>query len=433
MPVFDICRRIGSKQVGVLCAAAEARRQYWRFGTKGLFGCAMVVPSATLRCSARRSFILFSPRCAASLLALLSWAFFTTVVVAQQPVGELEVVGMSADREGMPARTKINILSGSSIEAGLQTATLKLKRGGKLLVCPGAKLAITTSSDGRSLVFQLDRGNVELDYPLEPVADTLSTLNLRLLMSGPGVLHQAIGISSNGDTCVQALPANRTWVLVSEVKGDLVYQMQPDAAAEFKGGSIRGVVPMQQNCGCHSSPPYDIAPVASAGPGTTSPSPLPQPAVTKENVPVETPPGSLVDASPRNPATVASSLPSEHRESISTAGQARPQLTAAATSLPSNAPSAARQPETPPVASQTGEAFTVQVGAFRVKDNAYRLADRMKNRQYLVEVLERRDSSNQLWYIVRVGRYANRSVARSVADRLASEENLGVKPFICPM
>jgi cell division septation protein DedD len=393
----------------------------------------MVVVSTRLRCSARHSFILFSCRCAAPLLALFSWAVFTTAVAAQQPVGELEAVGMSANREGVPARTKINILSGSSIEAGLQTATLKLRRGGKLLVCPGTKLAIAASSDGRSLVFHLDKGNLELDYRLESVADTLSTPNLRLLMSGPGVLHQAVGVGSNGDTCVQALPANRTWVLVSEVKGDVVYQMQPDAAAEFKGGSIGGVVPTQRNCGCPSSPPNDIAPAASAGPGPTQPRAQPQPVVAKENVPVDTPSASLADASPWNPANVASGLPAEHRDSVSTAGQTRPRLTAAATSPPSHAPSAHRQPETAPVATQTDGAFTVQVGAFRVKDNAYRLADRLKNRQYPVEVSERKDSSNQLWYIVRVGRYANRSLAGSVADRLASKENLGVKPFICPM
>jgi len=75
--------------------------------------------------------------------------------------------------------------------------------------------------------------------------------------------------------------------------------------------------------------------------------------------------------------------------------------------------------------------FTVQVGSFRVKENAYRLAERLKSRQYPVEVREVSDSSNQLWYVVRVGKYENRSLADSAAAKLASEENLGLKPIVC--
>jgi cell division septation protein DedD len=396
--------------------------------------CAMVLASGTPRCSPVRSFALPSGRCSALLLTLLSCAVFATAVAAQQSVGEIDAIGVNTDHEGIPARSSINLLSGSSIEAGLQIATFKLKRGGKILVCPGTKLAITTSSDGRGLTFQLDSGNLELDYPLASVADTLVTPKLRLLMSGPGMLHQAVGVSFNGDTCVQSLPANGTWVVVSDGRSDAVYQVPSDAALEFKGGSISGVVPTRRNCGCPSTPPGDVATaVPSEGAGPKQPSPQPQPVIAKEDVPMDKTSASLTDAPPPDSATVAGSLPLKYRGSVSTETQSPPSLTAAAT-LPQARPLPSRkQLATSPAASQMSGAFTVQVGAFRVKENAYRLADRLKNRHYPVEVLERNDSSHQLWYLVRVGKYANRSLADSVAARLGSEENLGSRLFVCAM
>jgi cell division septation protein DedD len=77
-------------------------------------------------------------------------------------------------------------------------------------------------------------------------------------------------------------------------------------------------------------------------------------------------------------------------------------------------------------------AFTVQVGAFRAKENAYRLAERLKSMQYPAEVLELNDSSHQFWYVVRVGKYENRSLADSTAAKLTSEKNLELKPIVYP-
>jgi hypothetical protein len=175
----------------------------------------MVLASGMLRCSPVRSFALLSARRSALLLTLVSWAVFATPVAAQRSVRDLDAIGVKTDREGIPSRSRINLLSGSSIKAALQIATLRLNRGGKIRVCPGTRLAITTSPYGPGLIFQLDGGNLELDYPLASVADTLVTPKLRLLMSGPGMLHRAEGVGSTGDMCVQSLPANRTWVVVT--------------------------------------------------------------------------------------------------------------------------------------------------------------------------------------------------------------------------
>lgn len=392
----------------------------------------MMVASGTLRCSASRSFVLLSTLRSAFLLPLLSSAIFTTTVAAQQSVGQLDAIGGSGDSQGTPTRTRINLLSGSSIQAGLQIATLNLKRGGKVLVCPDTKLVITTSADGRGLVFQLDSGNLEFDYSLASVADTLVTPKLRLMMSGPGILHQAVGVSPNGDTCVQSLPANRTWVLVSDARSDTIYQIQSDAAVEFKGGSISGVEPTRRNCGCPTSPPSDNANAIPSGRSEpTQPSPQPQPIVAKEDLPVDASSASDTAASSPNPATVARSLPAQHPDSP-TEGQT-PELTASPTTLLPQAASTHKELAKPPAARQMSGSFTVQVGSFRVKENAYRLAERLKSRQYPVEVREVNDSSHQLWYVVRVGKYENRSFADSAATKLASEENLGLKPIVCAM
>ena len=390
----------------------------------------MILMSALPQCSVSRSFMLRSTHRFALLLALLISADFTTAAAAQEPVGELDAMGTSAEKNAVPVRTSINVLSGSSIEAGMQIATLRLKRGGRVTVCPGTKLEITAAPDGRSLMFRLGSGNLEMDYPLETVADTLLTPNLRLLMSGPGVLHQAVAVSPNGDICVQSLPANTTWVVISETKGDATYQMPSGDEVVFQGGRISGALPAQQNCGCPSFPLKDIAnTAASVGAQPTQPSSKPQPVVADQQVPVDAPSAPRAKPTTRDLAATVSNLPLRQDQPASVERRAQPGQAAGTTSPLPNAPSGHRELAAPAAAA----ALTVQVGAFSVKNNAYRLADQLKGKHYPVEVFERTDSAHRLWYVVRVGRYANRALARAAAAKLASEDNLGLKPFICAM
>ena len=102
----------------------------------------------------------------------------------------------------MLAGSGTSVLSGSSIQAGAQAATLKLERGGSLLVCEGTKLSVTSSQNGRQLLLSLNSGNLELNYPLGTEADTLLTPDLRLLLPGPGTVHVAVRVAPHGDTCV---------------------------------------------------------------------------------------------------------------------------------------------------------------------------------------------------------------------------------------
>ncbi|MGB8889519.1 MAG: hypothetical protein WCC87_22535 [Candidatus Korobacteraceae bacterium] len=207
-------------------------------------------------------------------------------VAAQQTLGELYATDASVKGSVILAGSGTSVLSGSSIQAGAQAATLKLDRGGSLLVCEGTKLSLTASQTGRELLFSLNSGNVELNYPLGAEADTLLTPDLRLLLPGPGTVHVAVRVTPQGDTCVQSLPWNASAIVVSETMGDATYQVKSDEAVLFKGGHLSQASRSKQNCGCPTSPPTLVA--------KTAPPPPPpvqaKPAAPMASAPPPTPP-----------------------------------------------------------------------------------------------------------------------------------------------
>ena len=192
---------------------------------------------------------------------------------AQQTLGELYAADASVKGSVVLAGSGTSVVSGSSIQAGAQPATLKLDRGGSLLVCEGTKLALTASQNGRELLFSLNSGNVELNYPLGAEADTLLTPDLRLLLPGPGTVHVAVRVTPQGDTCVQSLPWNASAIVVSETMGDATYQVKSDEAVLFKGGHLSEASRSKQNCGCPTSPPTQVAKAAPPPPPPVQPKP----------------------------------------------------------------------------------------------------------------------------------------------------------------
>jgi hypothetical protein len=222
----------------------------------------------------------------------------TGAAVAQQTLGELYATDASVKGSVILAGSGTSVLSGSSIQAGGQAATLKLERGGNLLVCAGTKLSVTASQSGRDLMFSLSSGTLEMNYPLGASADTLLTPDLRLLMPGPGTVHVAVHVTPQGDTCVQSLPWNAAAVVVSETMGDATYQVKPDEAVLFKGGRLSEAVRSRNNCGCPVAPPAHVAkaalppppPVESkpSQPLVQAAKPLPTPS-PEEHVAVEAP------------------------------------------------------------------------------------------------------------------------------------------------
>jgi hypothetical protein len=200
--------------------------------------------------------------CPAFTRTLVAGAFLTTAVAiasAQQNVGELFASDASVKGSVVLANSGTQVMSGSSIGAGAQSATLKLERGGSMLICPGTSLAVTTSQNGRQLLFSINTGNLEMDYPIGSAADNLLTPDFRLLLPGPSRVHLAVRVNSKGDTCVQSLPGNSSAVVVSEGMGEESYQVKPNEAITFNGGRISGALPTRENCGCPPPPPVQVA------------------------------------------------------------------------------------------------------------------------------------------------------------------------------
>lgn len=177
----------------------------------------------------------------------------------QQNVGELFASDARVKGGVVLANSGTKVMSGSSIAAGEQTATLKLERGGNMLICPGTNLAVTTSQNGRQLMLSMDTGNIEMDYPIGAASDNLLTPDFRLLLPGPGRVHLAVRVTAKGDTCVQSLASNSSAVVVSEGMGDASYQVKPNEAVTFNGGRISGAMPTRESCGCPAPPPTQVA------------------------------------------------------------------------------------------------------------------------------------------------------------------------------
>ncbi len=106
------------------------------------------------------------------------------------------------------------------------------------------------------------------------------------------------------------------------------------------------------------------------------------------------------------------------------AGAGAPQLVLSSqmTLLPS--PSAARRERKPmEVSGDYTLAYTVQVGAFRLKTHAIELRDKLRRRGYEAHVTSAGPRGSR-WYRVRVGEYGTRGEARGVVGRLQNQMGL---------
>lgn len=89
------------------------------------------------------------------------------------------------------------------------------------------------------------------------------------------------------------------------------------------------------------------------------------------------------------------------------------------------------KPAAPPPPDPYAVSLVVQVGSFTVEDNATRLAESLRQLGYPAEIVQRTDSHQRLWYVVRLGPYREWNAASGVAMRLAANQEL--KPIVGPM
>src|SRR5947209_1504511 len=124
---------------------------------------------------------------------------------APAPIGELFASEATPQGPALLAGAGMSVVSGSQLSAGKAAATLRLARGGEVKICPQSSLAVNTTSGNESLMFSVGTSALELNYPVNDVADTLITPDFKFMLAGPGVFHFAVGVNSRGDTCVKAL------------------------------------------------------------------------------------------------------------------------------------------------------------------------------------------------------------------------------------
>jgi len=93
--------------------------------------------------------------------------------------------------------------------------------------------------------------------------------------------------------------------------------------------------------------------------------------------------------------------------------------------------SAPAKPAAPPPPDPYVVSLVVQVGSFTVEENAKRLAESLRQLGYPAEIVERTDSHQRLWHVVRLGPYREWNAASGVAMRLAANQEL--KPIVGPM
>jgi hypothetical protein len=207
-----------------------------------------------LRRSSIFSFVMLS-----LLLSASAWS--------QTPVGELFATDPGVPAVEQPAGSGMQVTTGSELTAGIAPATLKLYKGGRLVICPKTK--ITVNSDHHGLMFGMDAGAVEVDIKVEKDStNTVFTPDLSVRLSSSGTYHFALGVNSQGDTCFRPLKGNAAGVVVAELMGSDEEGIAGDQAALFHGGKLAGRSPISGECGC--PPP---APVVTSQTGTPSTQP----------------------------------------------------------------------------------------------------------------------------------------------------------------
>jgi hypothetical protein len=216
---------------------------------------------------------------------------------AQTAIGNLTASDASVQGAVIVSAKDTRLLSGSSVSAGQDAASLQLTRGGEVRVCPRSSLSVTASQSGKELMLALGTGAIETHYRLSGSADIVLTPDFRIMLAGPGIFHFAFFSDVHGNTCVRALPFDSSSVIVSELMGDGVYQVGPGEQAWFRGGTVKDAnnqVP--PDCGCPApvaTPRREVAATGPAsagdGPDSSVTAPLPPTAPDEVKVTVDAP------------------------------------------------------------------------------------------------------------------------------------------------
>ena len=222
---------------------------------------------------------------------------------AQAPIGDVSSSDATVKGAVALSAASTRVISGSSVQAGLTNASVRLIRGGEVRVCQGTSVSLTASANGAQLLLGMSSGTIEVHYPLANSRDSIMTPDFELALVSSGVFHLAVSVDQGGNTCVQSLHGNTGSVTVSELMGDGTYTVKPGEQLIFRTGHATTPGPVVGNCGC----PAEVLVERAA---TEPPKPVTAPAA-------EQPPpvAALIESSPRS-ANVTAAPPTEQPGSV---------------------------------------------------------------------------------------------------------------------
>lgn len=210
---------------------------------------------------------------AAKLVALMQThlgyllLLFSAVACAQDAavIGDVTSPDVTVRGAVIVGSTGTSIVSGSQISAGESNADIHLKRTGELQVCKRSSITVTSSTRGREMLIALNSGSLETHYSLASASDSIITPDFRLLLTGPGAFHFAIGTLPQGGLCVRSLPGNASSLNVNEQFGDGAHQVKPGEQVTFHNGKVDDLTPDAADCGCPQ--PIKVVEQKEAAPG----------------------------------------------------------------------------------------------------------------------------------------------------------------------
>jgi hypothetical protein len=219
------------------------------------------------------------------------------------------------------------LMSNVSVTAHDHTAPVALDRGGEVLVCATSQFHLLHSGTGKSLLFGLDRGAIELHTQTES-QDVILTPDIRFTVEAKGTYDLRLRVATSGDTCVENAGAQSPVLMLQDSFSDARYRVMPGQHVLFERGNLREVVDNEKSaCGCpqadlpvqlgaNATPaeraraehPFPVA--ASVGLVAQPNTPAPDPAQATETFSnTEQQPAPPAEETPAAPATTAAAPP----------------------------------------------------------------------------------------------------------------------------
>jgi hypothetical protein len=171
---------------------------------------------------------------------------------------------------------RARLVSNASITAYGRTAGIALERGGEVLVCATSQFHLLHSGGGKSLLFGLDRGALELHTATDP-QDVILTPDIRFTIEAPGSYDLRLRVTRNGDTCVENAGKKAPVLMLNDAFSRASYRLLPGQHVLFEHGSLREVVDNERSpCGCPgAAAAVQVAANASAAEKSSAAHPFP--------------------------------------------------------------------------------------------------------------------------------------------------------------